>query len=166
MYMEECYTLFLGSRTRHTPSSGTPTLPEGAAFPLKTVDDVLAVEQELEDQEFLKNVVCVLSEIGGRTVDEATRRMMAFLMANELACQYNFVGRHGKRQFQGLRLFEVFYGALKRNALTHNINRKDAERAVSKWFSGARDRGGNRAIRAQRRNFVEHRNSENGNDNP
>nr|XP_023679168.1 uncharacterized protein LOC111849999 [Paramormyrops kingsleyae] len=85
-----------------------PSLPEGM-LPLKNLDDVQAVEQKLEDQEFFKNMVCVVSEIGGRTVDEATRRMMAYLMSNELACQYNYVGRHGKRQFQGLRLFEVFY---------------------------------------------------------
>ncbi|KAL6485086.1 hypothetical protein MHYP_G00071310 [Metynnis hypsauchen] len=90
--------------------------------------------------------------------------MMAFVMANELACQYNFVGRHGKRYFQGLRLFEVFYGALKRNTLTQNINQKDAEKAVSKWYSGARDHGGNRAIREQR--YVQHRNSEKTSDNP
>ena len=35
-------------------------------------------------------------------------------------------------------------GGLKSNAVTHGINHRDAERAISKWFTGARDRGGHR----------------------
>lgn len=44
------------------------------------------------------------------TVDEATRRMMGFLMDNALSRKYNFVGPHGKLEFRGLHLFEVVYG--------------------------------------------------------
>ncbi|KAG2471018.1 CNFN protein, partial [Polypterus senegalus] len=58
---------------------------------------LLAIRTGLRERR--KIPVSVLSEMGGRTVDEATRRMMAFLMIKDLACQYNFVGRHGKRQF-------------------------------------------------------------------
>lgn len=42
-----------------------------------------------------------------------------------------------------------FTGSLKKNALTNQINRKEAEKAVSKWLIGARDRGGNRTARAR-----------------
>lgn len=38
-------------------------------------------------------------------------------------------------------------GGLKKNAMTSQITRKDAEKAVSKWLIGARDRGGNRQAR-------------------
>ncbi|KAI7803181.1 hypothetical protein IRJ41_003671 [Triplophysa rosa] len=93
--------------------------------------------------------VALVAEIGGSTVDEATRRMMAFLFDHPLSREYNFVGRHGKREFRGLRLFEVVYGILKKNSLTNQITRKDAEKAVSKWLIGARDRGGNRSARAR-----------------
>ncbi|RXN24219.1 coiled-coil domain-containing 8-like protein [Labeo rohita] len=86
--------------------------------------------------------VAVVADIGGSTVDEATRRMMTFLLDHSLSREYNFVGRHGKREFRGLRLFEVMYGSLKKNALTNQITRKDAEKAVSKWLIGARDGGG------------------------
>ena len=34
--------------------------------------------------------------------------------------------------------------------MTQGITEKDAERALSKWFIRARDRGGNRTVRAQR----------------
>ncbi|KAL1278262.1 hypothetical protein QQF64_024935 [Cirrhinus molitorella] len=40
-------------------------------------------------------------------------------------------------------------GSLKKNALTNQITRKDAEKAVSKWLIGARDRGGYRNARAR-----------------
>ncbi len=35
---------------------------------------------------------------------------MAFLLDHSLSREYNFVGRHGKREFRGLKLFEVIYG--------------------------------------------------------
>jgi len=52
----------------------------------------------------------VVAEIGGRTVDAATRRMRAFLLDHPLSRQFNFVGHYGKREFGGLKLFEVVYG--------------------------------------------------------
>ncbi|CAI5640012.1 uncharacterized protein LOC112843927 [Oreochromis niloticus] len=93
-------------------------LPEGAVFPLRTVADMEALEQKLIDPVFLKEVVAVVAEIGGSTVDEATRKMMAFIMDNALSRQYNFVGRHGKREFRGLKIFEVLYGAFAYPAVT------------------------------------------------
>ena len=40
----------------------------------------------------LLQVIC-LSNIGGRHIDEFTRRVMSFLMANDLAMQFNMFGR-------------------------------------------------------------------------
>ncbi|KAL1255509.1 hypothetical protein QQF64_013570 [Cirrhinus molitorella] len=85
--------------------------------------------------------VAAVTDIGGATVDEATKRMMTFLLDHALSRQYNFLGRNGKREFKALKLYEVIYGGLKKNAMTSQITRKDAEKAVSKWLIGARDRG-------------------------
>lgn len=52
----------------------------------------------------------MVGEIGGSSLDDATRRMMAFLMSHELALQYSLFGRHGKNNFRELRLFDVVYG--------------------------------------------------------
>ncbi|XP_026100192.1 uncharacterized protein LOC113071041 [Carassius auratus] len=119
--------------------------PEG--FPLKTVRDVEIVEEKLANPNFMSELVAAVTDIGGGTVDEATKRMMTFLLDHGLSRQYNFVGRNGKREFKALKLYEVIYGGLKKNAMTSQITRKDAEKAVSKWLIGARDRGGNRQAR-------------------
>ncbi|MED6243857.1 hypothetical protein ATANTOWER_028524 [Ataeniobius toweri] len=93
----------------------------------------------------------MVADIGGTSVNDATRRMMKFLISPELAVKYNMLGRHGKKKFKDLRVFNVVYEALKKNALTSQVNLQEAEKALSKWFSGARDRGGLRATRVQNR---------------
>ncbi|KAG1954663.1 hypothetical protein F2P79_008843 [Pimephales promelas] len=46
--------------------------------------------------------VGMVTEIGGRAVDEAIKRKMTTPFQ-----EYNFVGHHGKREFRGLKLFEI-----------------------------------------------------------
>jgi len=59
---------------------------------------------------FVPPQVAAVADIGGATVEEATRRMMTFLLQHELSRQYNFVGRNGRREFKALKLFEAIYG--------------------------------------------------------
>lgn len=40
-----------------------------------------------------------LGDVGGRSVEEATKRVLSFILTSELALKFNFVGRHGKLQF-------------------------------------------------------------------
>jgi len=44
----------------------------------------------------------------------------------------------------------LFLGALKSNAITQSVNRKQVEMSLGKWFTGVRDCGGERTARAQR----------------
>ncbi|KAL3975396.1 translocation protein SEC63 [Sarotherodon galilaeus] len=108
-------------------------VPEGVVLPLKTQDDVEALNGKLEDSSLMSAVVAMVADIGGTSVDDATRRMMKFLISPELAMEYNLLE------------------ALKKNSLTAKVNLQEAEKALCKWFTRARDRGGLRAAREQNR---------------
>ncbi|KAM4585664.1 uncharacterized protein V3H82_004638 [Fundulus diaphanus] len=108
-------------------------IPDG--FPLKTVREVEEMEEKLSDPSFMSDLITAVADIGGSTVDEATRRMMVFIMDHDLSRLYNFVGRNGKREFRSLKLFEVIFGALKKNSLSSQITRKNVERATEKKAS-------------------------------
>jgi len=52
--------------------------------------------------------VAMVADIGS-SLEDATRRMMKFIMVPEFQRQYNVTGQMGKLCFKDLRLFEVFY---------------------------------------------------------
>ncbi|RXN14514.1 P2Y purinoceptor 14-like protein [Labeo rohita] len=58
-----------------------------------------AVERKLTDTTFQKQVAAVEAEIGGRTVDEATR-MMAFFLGHPLSRKFSFVCQHENQRVQ------------------------------------------------------------------
>jgi len=51
-----------------------------------------------------------LANIGGITISDAVKRMMAYLMSETLARQYNLLGKFRKAGFQKLALFSVMCG--------------------------------------------------------
>ena len=52
----------------------------------------------------------MVADIGGTGLDKSVRRMMAFLLSNDLALEYNVWGKREKRTFRDLPLFDVIYG--------------------------------------------------------
>jgi hypothetical protein len=52
--------------------------------------------------------ISMLTELGGNNVEEFVKRMMRFLLSDELARQFNFSGRQ-KRSFSAMTLFDVVY---------------------------------------------------------
>ena len=54
----------------------------------------------------------MLCDVGGRTLDEVVRRTMKFVMANDLARQFNVFGRFGKRPLGPTTLFSIIYSEL------------------------------------------------------
>ncbi|XP_016099609.1 uncharacterized protein [Sinocyclocheilus grahami] len=102
-------------------------VPEGVALPLKTQSDLEALDQKLGDRSVMSAVVTMVADVGGTSVDDTTRRMMKYILSNELALEYNFFGRHGKKKFKDLRLFNIVYGREKRRSLSKP---RDFERSV------------------------------------
>ncbi|KAG7518609.1 hypothetical protein JOB18_038646 [Solea senegalensis] len=117
-------------------------VPDREVFPLQTQADVEALEEKLGERSLMSAVVAMVADIGGTSVDDATRRMMKYVLSNQLALNYNMFGR-------SLRtcVFSTLCMALKKNSLTAKVNQQEAEKALSKWFTGARNRGGRRASR-------------------
>ena len=56
-------------------------------------------------------------------------------------------------------------GAVAPNSLTENATRRDVEEALTKWCTGARDRGGNRANRIKKAKERQQRAVERANEN-
>jgi len=55
--------------------------------------------------------------MGGRNIDEFIRRVMSFVMKNDLAKHFSVYGRHGKRAFGSAVLFTIIYRTLQWFAL-------------------------------------------------
>ncbi|KAF4115421.1 hypothetical protein G5714_002910 [Onychostoma macrolepis] len=62
-------------------------------LPLKTQSDLEALDQKLGDRFVMSAVVTMVADVGGTSVDNATRRMMKCILSNELALEYNLFGR-------------------------------------------------------------------------
>ncbi|XP_052257134.1 uncharacterized protein LOC127862175 isoform X2 [Dreissena polymorpha] len=128
--------------------AAVPTeLPEGIIFPLKTVDDLEAVETRLDDETTASSVVKYIADLGGRDVQDTVSRTMKTLIDNNLAKQYNFTGHKGKRKFEGLNITGINFRCLRMNPITRQASMKDMEAAVTKWLGGARDRNGRQKSR-------------------
>uniref|UniRef100_UPI00358EE34C uncharacterized protein isoform X2 n=1 Tax=Myxine glutinosa TaxID=7769 RepID=UPI00358EE34C len=124
-------------------------MPEGLDFPLQSLADFEVMEGKLSDPAIQNGLVHVLGDLGGRTLDECTRRTMQFVISTGLSMKINLHGRNGKKAFGPSHLFEVVCRSIKKNTQTSDCNKKEIETAVAKWLIGGRDRGGNRARRVE-----------------
>lgn len=52
-----------------------------------------------------------LASLGGSGVEGVTRRIMKFLLTNELGNQFNWKGRHNKVAFEKTTTMVIVYGA-------------------------------------------------------
>ncbi|XP_065661823.1 uncharacterized protein LOC136084798 isoform X1 [Hydra vulgaris] len=116
-------------------------MPIGIHLPISSIKDMDDLEEQLKDRSIKRTLTCIVSNIGGSSLDDAIKRMMKFVLSNNLGRLYNLSGQSGKVCFSKLEIFEVVCGAVKRNALTANATQKEIEVELRKWFSNARDRG-------------------------
>ncbi|XP_065683574.1 uncharacterized protein LOC124813237 isoform X3 [Hydra vulgaris] len=108
--VQENHTAILNSLLRHNSINYQASqLPEDVTLllPLKCLKAAEEFEDKLKDPDIFKTVVLWLSDQGGRSLVEATGRMMAKLMTNELAQSCNLCGRNGKKGLKGSLLFLI-----------------------------------------------------------
>ena len=54
--------------------------------------------------------VFFLSDIGRISLDDVVRRVLSFVLSNDVALQFNFIGRQDKKEFWVTKFYEVIFG--------------------------------------------------------
>ncbi|XP_065944360.1 uncharacterized protein [Magallana gigas] len=97
-------------------------------FPLATRQDIHYLESRL-DEELKGNLIKILSGIGGETLKATVRRLLTYMIKNDLAKQINWKGKGDKIAFTTLKLKDL----------------------LIKWFRYAADREGGRKLREEKK---------------
>ncbi|KAM7282031.1 uncharacterized protein LOC115316529 [Ixodes scapularis] len=109
-----------------------PSLVEQA---FNTLPDLLAFEKELDEEKALR-LVHELKQLGGKTASKATKRMLTYLLTDELAAQFSWIGRKGKLNFSVLKTATAITDAAKKLP-----GGKDAiEDSIKSWLRHAPER--------------------------
>lgn len=87
------------------------TVPENLPpFPFKSIDEFEEFDTRIQvEADLRKYMIRRLSAIGGSGVDSLTRRILKFMLTNEVAMQFNWKGRD-KKSFEKTNLVQVIYG--------------------------------------------------------
>ncbi|XP_071795887.1 uncharacterized protein [Asterias amurensis] len=136
----------LESNTQQESESGG--LPEGVKFPLNLVKDVRDLEALLHNFEKEKRLVTYLSTIGGDNLANTVRRILSCTMTNDLARQFNWIGKGTKEAFSKLRLVNVIQRSVRRNSGMRSATNSEIDSVIKDWLKYAKDRDGGRARRA------------------
>ena len=51
-----------------------------------------------------------LNDIGGISLDDVVRRVLFFVLSNNVALEFNFIGRQDKKEFRDTKFYEVILG--------------------------------------------------------
>ncbi|CAN7948195.1 unnamed protein product [Ixodes pacificus] len=117
-----------------------PSLVEQA---FNTLPDLLAFEKEL-DEEKAPRLVHELKQLGGKTASKATKRMLTYLLTDELAAQFSWIGRKGKLNFSVLKTATAITDAAKKLP-----GGKDAiEDTIKSWLRHAPERAKDQRCKA------------------
>ncbi|XP_035217290.1 uncharacterized protein LOC118190647 isoform X2 [Stegodyphus dumicola] len=103
-------------------------------LPLKTLDELDLWEEIISDDDNFKNLVRAFGIKGGKTVDEATRRILAEIFTYEVSSKINWAGRGEKQSFKTFRSCRLIYKAVRSNPSTREATDKQMEDIIKSWF--------------------------------
>lgn len=119
-------------------------------FPLATRQDIHNLESRL-DEELKGNLIKILSGIGGETLKATVRRVLTYMIKNELAKQINWKGKGDKIAFSTLKLKDLLIKAVRKNRLCTLATESEIGNITKEWFRYATDREGGRKLREERK---------------
>ncbi|XP_062620709.1 uncharacterized protein LOC134282321 [Saccostrea cucullata] len=121
-------------------------------FPLSTRDGIEALENKLEERDGLSaNLVKVLGGIGGDSLKSTVRRLLKYMIENDLAKQINWLGKGGKLAFSSLKVKEILIKGVRRDRLCSSATEAEVCHTAKEWFRYATDREGGRKRREDRK---------------
>uniref|UniRef100_A0A8W8HST2 DUF4806 domain-containing protein n=1 Tax=Magallana gigas TaxID=29159 RepID=A0A8W8HST2_MAGGI len=119
-------------------------------FPLATRQDIHNLESRL-DEELKGNLIKILSGIGGETLKSTVRRLLTYMIKNDLAKQINWKGKGDKIAFSTLKLKDLLIKAVRKNRLCTLATESEIGNITKEWFRYAADREGGRKLREEKK---------------
>ncbi|XP_076648052.1 uncharacterized protein LOC143356334 [Halictus rubicundus] len=107
-------------------------------FPLNSSSDVPLLEEILNNRDEFENAVTEMYKIGGNTMYSFVKRILTTLFTNDVALEYSWMGRKGKKPFHCMKIAELVICAAERAKI--NGSRRDTEVAIQIWLNGAANR--------------------------
>ncbi|XP_052439262.1 uncharacterized protein LOC127978562 isoform X1 [Carassius gibelio] len=129
------------------PSSSTYIPPKEVKtslnLPLRTFEDMERSERELKTTKTRKEYVKYLSGLGGFGNRDVIKNIMQHVLTDDLAKEFNWIGKGNKKPFSQLTLADVIRDA----ALKRQVTRVDCETEIKKHLSYTADRLGRKRAR-------------------
>ncbi|XP_071578187.1 uncharacterized protein [Temnothorax nylanderi] len=109
-------------------------------FPMKSLDDVRDIEQQLKHDETFKNQVkSALYFYSQSTMKKTVTRIMTTLFTNEVATKFSWTGqKENKQRFEILFLWKIIYGVVK--SKFKDVTEGDVNAPIKIWLAHATDR--------------------------
>ncbi|XP_044759095.1 uncharacterized protein LOC123316885 isoform X2 [Coccinella septempunctata] len=111
--------------------------PNCPNFPIGLEEEFFALEDFIKNPEHEKFMVTRLKSIGGNSAEDHTRRILRFLMRNELACLFNWRGTD-KKPFRDTKIMQIIYVAVKKEF--SSATDSQIEVATKDWLKFAKKR--------------------------
>ncbi|XP_064460624.1 uncharacterized protein LOC135370734 [Ornithodoros turicata] len=107
--------------------------------PLSSVEELETFEGQLTpDRE--KQLILELPLLGGNSTKVAVRRIMSYVLSNELGRQYSWEGRKGKLPLRDLNLPKLILRTIHSHKKFVKTTRYEVEHQIKEWLRHARDR--------------------------
>ncbi|KAK7124434.1 hypothetical protein R3I94_018716 [Phoxinus phoxinus] len=124
-------------------SSSVSTEDTSLNLPLRTFEDVVRTEMELNNATKRPKYVKYLSRLGGFGPQDVIKNIMQCVLTDDLAYQFNWQGRGDKKPFSKLILTDVIRDA----ASKHSVMKVDCETEIKKYLWHGIDRLGRKRPR-------------------